>query len=236
MKTTTKYKVPFPKQINLLPTRPYTKHVGMVPSVHNYHLEMKSSVRISRMEVWRPGVYFQTNANTSSNKHLFLSHAILLLCDIYICIWNKKNVLLCICSLALSRAQGLSVGLQYTLTLNIYLCTNQFGSAWTFVGQRDRDLCVHMCVSTPASQHYFLRDCSNAATAKVAADHNGLQSKCFWCFPKHRTMGKKHMWCVQCLFWLACEWEWWWHMHQLSESFFTERRIGIFLMVCVVLN
>lgn len=106
MKTTTKYKVPFPKQINLLPTRPYTKHVGMVPSVHNYHLEMKSSVRISRMEVWRPGVYFQTNANTSSNKHLFLSHAILLLCDIYICIWNKKNVLLCICSLSSQQGSG----------------------------------------------------------------------------------------------------------------------------------
>lgn len=149
MKTTTKYKVPFPKQINLLPTRPYTKHVGMVPSVHNYHLEMKSSVRISRMEVWRPGVYFQTNANTSSNKHLFLSHAILLLCDIYICIWNKKNVLLCICSLALSRAQGPSVGLQYTLTLNILPVYQPTWKCLDLCGaETQRSVCSYVCLYT----------------------------------------------------------------------------------------
>lgn len=31
--------------------------------------------------------------------------------------------------------------------------------------------------------------------------------------------------CVQCLFWLACEWEWWWHMHWLNDTFFPKRRV-----------
>lgn len=62
------------------------------------HLEMKSSVRISRMEVWTPGISFQTNANMFSYKYLFLSYAILLRCDSYICIQNKNNVLLRTCS------------------------------------------------------------------------------------------------------------------------------------------
>lgn len=145
---------------------------------------MESSVRICRMEVWKPGAYFQTNANSFSNKHLFLSHAILLPHDSYTCIWNKNSILLCICSLGLSRAQGYSAGLQYTVTLNIYLCTSQHWSAFTFVWQRQGDLSLHMCVCTPASQQYFLWVYNNAVTATVAADHDRLQSKCFWCFPK----------------------------------------------------
>lgn len=73
-------------------------------------------------------------------------------------------------------------------------------SAWTFVGQRQGDLSVHMCVCTPASQHYFLWDYNHAVTATAAADHDRLQIIGFWCFLNCRKKDKKYMWCVQCLF------------------------------------
>lgn len=200
------------------------------------HLETKGSVRISRIEVWRPGIYFQTNANTFLNKHLFLSHTILLPCDIYICIWNKKRVLLHICSLGLSRAQGLSVGLECTLTLNIYLCTNQH---WTQVlgplWGRDTEICLFICVSVhlQASTTFYritimqsqlqllqiTTDCKvNVFGAFPITGTKNTRDVCNVCFDSH-VNGNDDGICINS-----------------AKVLLQREELGFFLVVCVVLN
>lgn len=75
-----------------------------------------------------------------------MSHAILLPCDTYVCIWNKNNFLLHINSLGPSSSQGLFVQLQYI-------------NNWTFIciltniepqcsdAHGTETMCVFMCLS-----------------------------------------------------------------------------------------
>lgn len=117
----------------------------MVPSVHNWS-SGDDEVSESGWKFGKLGFIFKQMLIPSQISIYSFPHAILLPRDIYICIWNKSNVLLRICSLGLSRAQGLFVGLQYTLILN--LCTNQH---WTEVlgplWGRGKGICLFTCVS-----------------------------------------------------------------------------------------
>lgn len=137
-----------------------------------------------------------------------MSHAILLPCDTYICIWNKNNFLLHINSLGPSSSQGLFVQLQYINNWTfICILTNIEPQCSDAHGTDRENVCIYVPLCTPASQHYLLWDYNNTFTATVPADHDKLQSKHFCCFHNHRNKRTKKVWCVQRLFLLAREWD-----------------------------